>query len=133
LIFESNAVAADSDNGTLNNCSYSNTSIHSIQGVGHKSPIKGCYVSGVQGIVTLNTSNGFYIQDPHPDNDNSTSEGIFVYTKPKDAKKGDLVSVNGTVSEFQGKPPNPNILSITEIINPISRNCNSKKFKSIID
>ena len=92
----------DSDSIAETHCSYSNISIHSIQGAGHKSPIAGCFVSGIQGIVTLNTSNGFYMQDPHPDNDNSTSEGIFVYTAlaPKGVQKGDLASVDGTVYEY---------------------------------
>lgn len=100
------------------NCSYSNISIHSIQGEGHKSPLVGCYVSEIQGIVTLNTSIGFYIQDWRPDSKKITSEGILVYTKspPRDVKKGDLAYVSGTVAEYQSQN---NSLSLTEIINPL--------------
>lgn len=109
----------DSDNSAGKNCSYSNISIHYIQGAGHKSPLAGCSVSEIQGIVTLVTSNGFFMQDPHPDNDNRTSEGILVYTgsSPKNVKKGDLAYVNGTVKEYfqSGKPL---ALSVTEIVNP---------------
>lgn len=109
----------DSDSSAETNCSYSNISIHSIQGAGHKSPIAGCSVSGITGIVTLNTSNGFYMQDPHPDNDNSTSEGIFVYTAlaPESVQKGDLASVNGTVFEYS-RNTKPVSLSVTEIVDP---------------
>ncbi len=109
----------DSDSSAGTNCSYSNISIHSIQGAGHKSPIAGCFVTGIKGVVTLNTSNGFYMQDPHPDNDNSTSEGIFVYTAlaPKDVQKGDLASVDGTVYEYS-RNTKPLSLSVTEIVNP---------------
>jgi hypothetical protein len=74
-------ILQDSNSSAEKNCTYSNISIHSIQGAGHKSPIAGCSVSGIQGIVTLVTSKGFYMQDPRPDNDNRTSEGILVYTR----------------------------------------------------
>jgi predicted extracellular nuclease len=117
FIFGSTAFAEDSMNNAAVKCSYSNISIHSIQGAGHRSPVVGCWVSGVQGIVTLNTSNGFYIQDIHTDNNSSTSEGIFVFTKsyPNNVKKGDIAYVSGTVSEYQSDKYS---LSLTEIVNP---------------
>ncbi len=112
-------ILQDSNSSAGKNCSYSNISIHFIQGAGHKSPLAGCSVSEIQGIVTLVTSKGFYMQDPRPDNDNRTSEGILVYTgiPPKNIKKGDLAYVNGTVNEYiqDGKPLS---LSVTEIVNP---------------
>ena len=37
-------------------------------------------VAGVPGVVTATRFNGFYIQDPKPDRDDRTSEGIFVFT-----------------------------------------------------
>ena len=112
-------ILQDSNSSAEKNCTYSNISIHSIQGAGHKSPIAGCSVSEIQGIVTLVTSKGFYMQDPRPDNDNRTSEGILVYTRspPKNVKKGDLAYVSGTVNEYfqDGKPLS---LSVTKIVNP---------------
>lgn len=123
----------DSDSSAGMNRTHSNISIHSIQGAGHKSPIAGCSVSGIQGIVCLNTSYGFYMQDLYPDNDIRTSEGILVYTKrppkdvlksgfiygsPKNVSVGDLVSVDGTVYEFL-QTTKPLSLSVTEIVNPI--------------
>jgi uncharacterized protein len=118
LVFGSTAFAEDSNSIVATKCSYSNISIHSIQGAGHKSPVQGCWVSGVQGIVTLNTSNGFYIQDMHPDNNSITSEGVLVFTKipPNNVTEGDIANVSGTVSEYQ---PDKYSLSLTEIINPI--------------
>ena len=114
---DSNATAG---NAAGKNCTYSNISIHSIQGAGHRSPIAGCSVSGVQGVVTLNTSYGFYMQELHPDNDNRTSEGILIYTKspPKGVWIGDLAYVNGTVYEYL-QNVKPSSLSVTEIINPV--------------
>jgi predicted extracellular nuclease len=45
---------------------------------------------------------GFYLQDPMPDDDDATSEGIFVYTGTAPAAAvGDSVLVAGTVDEFR--------------------------------
>src|SRR5262249_62320217 len=54
--------------------------IHDIQGRAHVSPLKGRLVSGVPGTVTATRSNGYYLQDPDPDADHPTSEGLFVFT-----------------------------------------------------
>ena len=112
-------ILLDSNSSAGKNCTYSNISIHFIQGAGHKSPIEGCSVSGIRGIVTLVTSKGFYMQDPRPDNDNRTSESILIYTgsPPKNVKKGDLAYVNGTVNEYI-QDAKPLSLSVTEIVNP---------------
>jgi len=77
--------------------------IHDIQGAAHVSPKNGQNVSNVNGIVTAKRSNGFYMQDPNPDSDPATSEGIFVFTSsaPSAVNVGDAVKVNGRVSEFR--------------------------------
>jgi predicted extracellular nuclease len=79
--------------------------IGEIQGAAHISPKNGQAVAGVQGVVTakrtLNNSAGFWMQDGG-DGNNATSDGIFVFTRTAPAVTvGDLVSVNGTVSEFR--------------------------------
>ncbi|ODA17085.1 endonuclease [Geobacillus thermoleovorans] len=75
--------------------------IHDIQGVGHRSPWDGKQVTGVEGIVTyVPDSNHLYMQDPKPDNDERTSEGIFVYKPSHGAKPGDMVLIDGTVTEW---------------------------------
>ncbi|MEV6958395.1 endonuclease/exonuclease/phosphatase family protein [Streptomyces sp. NPDC051207] len=79
--------------------------VHDIQGSTRISAYAGKQVTGVTGIVTgvrtYGSSRGFWMQDPNPDADPATSEGLFVFTSsaPKVAV-GDAVSVSGTVSEF---------------------------------
>ena len=59
-------------------------------------------VAGVVGIVTAKRANGFYMQDPSPDADDATSEGIFVFTRRRPTVNvGDSVRVSGTVVEFR--------------------------------
>ncbi|MBD3886307.1 cadherin-like domain-containing protein [Phormidium tenue FACHB-886] len=92
--------------------------IHDIQGAAHRSPWVGQTVSNVPGIVTALATNGFYLQDPNPDNDDSTSEGIFVFTSSAPTVAvGDSVLVSGAVSEFR-PGNNANNLTITQIASP---------------
>ncbi|MBD2525077.1 SdiA-regulated domain-containing protein [Nostoc sp. FACHB-133] len=92
--------------------------IHDIQGAGHISPLRGQNVSNVAGIVTATASNGFYLQDPNPDNDVRTSEGIFVFTSSvPTVSVGDSILVSGTVTEFH-PGNNANNLTVTQITSP---------------
>ena len=76
--------------------------IHDVQGATHISPYAGQTVIGVPGIVTAKRSNGYYLQDPSPDANDKTSEGIFVFTSSAPTVSvGDAVSVSGTVAEFR--------------------------------
>ena len=78
--------------------------IHDIQGTTRISPYAGQQVTDVAGIVTgvrgYGSSRGFWMQDPNPDADPATSEGVFVFTSstPKVAV-GDSVLVAGTVTD----------------------------------
>lgn len=79
--------------------------IRDIQGKSHKSPLVDEGVTKVKGIVTSISNDkyqkGFFMQDPNPDNDPATSEGIFVkYSTTSNVKVGDSVSVDGTVKEL---------------------------------
>ncbi|MEB3310094.1 MAG: choice-of-anchor I family protein [Snowella sp.] len=98
------------------------TRISDIQGAGHLSPLRGQTVSGVPGIVTALAANGFYLQDPRPDNNEATADGIFVFTSSAPTVAiGDAVQVSGTVTEFTpgASSINPtNNLSITQITSP---------------
>ncbi|EOP75216.1 endonuclease/exonuclease/phosphatase [Bacillus cereus VDM006] len=76
--------------------------IHDIQGKSHVSPYDGKKVRNVEGVVTALDKYGFYIEDPQPDNDPATSEGIYVYKKDANIATGDLVQVDGEVEEFIG-------------------------------
>lgn len=94
--------------------------IHDIQGASHISPRNGSSVYHVPGTVTALRSNGFYLQDPNPDGDAATSEGIFVFTSAAPAvSAGDAVNVNGLVTEFRpGGTGGLANLTTTEIGNP---------------
>jgi uncharacterized protein len=93
--------------------------IAEIQGASHISPLVGESVNGVEGVVTARRTaggRGVWIQDPTPDADIATSEGVFVFLNAAPvAQIGDLVGVNGTVSEFRpgGDPDNLTITQIT--------------------
>ncbi|HLL93783.1 MAG TPA: Calx-beta domain-containing protein, partial [Spirosoma sp.] len=95
------------------------TRIRAIQGTAHTSPLLGQTVTNVPGIVTARAPNGFYMQDPNPDADDRTSEGIFVFTGSGTAPRasiqvGDGVEVSGQVAEF-GSGTN---LTVTQIGSP---------------
>jgi uncharacterized protein len=86
------------------------TLIHAIQGSGATSPvngservIEGVVVGDFQGSSGLN---GFFVQeeDADADTDPQTSEGLFVFAPGSDPiAVGDVVRVQGTVGEFNGK------------------------------
>ena len=78
--------------------------IHDIQGRQHLSPYRGSFALDVPGVVTARRFNGFYFQDAQPDDDDRTSEGIFVFTggsPPAAAAVGSGVLVSGRVTEFR--------------------------------
>jgi predicted extracellular nuclease len=76
------------------------TRIFTIQGSGSTSPLVGQSVI-TQGVVTRTTNTGFYMQDPTGDGDDTTSDGIFVFTSTAPpVNAGDLARVSGTVAEF---------------------------------
>ncbi|MGV9244171.1 endonuclease/exonuclease/phosphatase family protein [Streptomyces sp. NPDC003710] len=97
--------------------------IHDIQGTTRVSPLAGQKVTDVAGIVTgvrtYGSSKGFWIQDPDPDDNPATSEGVFVFTSsaPKVAV-GDSVTVTGTVSEYVPGGASSGNQSVTEITKP---------------
>ncbi|TCC49736.1 nuclease [Kribbella capetownensis] len=94
--------------------------IHDIQGAAHLSPLNGKPVKDVTGVVTAKSTNGFWFQDPQPDNDPATSEGIFVFTSSAPTVAvGDALTVQGTVAEFRpGGSGGTDNLTTTEITNP---------------
>ena len=107
-----------------NDVAAGNIRIHDIQGASHISPLLAsatgtAAVTNVPGIVTAIGSTGFYLQDPTPDNNDATSEGIFVFTGSTSPilsarTVGEAVLVTGTVSEFR-PGNNANNLTVTQI------------------
>jgi predicted extracellular nuclease len=95
------------------------TRIHDIQGAAHVSPMNGQDVSDVAGVVTAASGSGFWMQDPQPDGDPATSEGVFVYTGgAPTVQAGDSVTVGGTVSEYRSGGAGSDSLTTTEITGP---------------
>src|SRR5260221_7297611 len=89
--------------------------IHDIQGPSSSSPYNGETVGKIPGVVTAKRSNGFYLQDPNADGDDSTSEAMFVFATGAllTARAiGDAVTVDGSVTEFAFDATQ---LSITEL------------------
>ncbi|GGS93000.1 ExeM/NucH family extracellular endonuclease [Nonomuraea spiralis] len=79
-----------------------------VQGSGAASPLAGQTVR-VEGVVTgdfqrTDQLSGFFLQDPNPDDDPGTSEGLFVFAREsfKDVKVGDRVLVTGKAVEYNG-------------------------------
>ncbi|WP_223838349.1 endonuclease/exonuclease/phosphatase family protein [Saccharopolyspora pogona] len=95
--------------------------IHDVQGITRTSPMAGKVVR-FPGIVTatrtFGSARGFWLQDPEPDNDPRTSEGIFVVTGSvtTDVAVGDAVTVTGAVAEYRpsfGSPTTTELTSAT--------------------
>ncbi|MFJ2672498.1 endonuclease/exonuclease/phosphatase family protein [Streptomyces sp. NPDC087525] len=96
--------------------------IHGIQGTGRISPLVGTPVAEVPGIVIgvrTSGSRGFWIQDPRPDGDDATSEGVFVFTNSvPTVAVGDAVQVSGTVGEYIPGGAASGNQSVTQIASP---------------
>ena len=80
--------------------------ISAIQGDGKTSPMVGETVT-IEGIVVgdfqeRNELKGFFVQSDTPDDDPSTSEGIFVYDDDFEVCMGDRVRIVGDVKEYKG-------------------------------
>ena len=94
-------------------------SIADIQGTAHRSPREGVKVADVPGVVTAKSGNGFWFQDPTPDADPATSDGLFVFTSSAPAVAvGDAVTVTGTVTEFRPGGATSTNLTTTELTIP---------------
>ncbi|MBD1379914.1 5'-nucleotidase C-terminal domain-containing protein [Metabacillus arenae] len=74
--------------------------IHDIQGAGHTSPYEGKTVANIDGIVTHIDGANIYIQEPNPDENPKTSEGLLIYKRNHGAKVGDHINVAGQVKEY---------------------------------
>ena len=103
--------------------------IHEVQGNGDTSPLVGQTVK-IEGIVVGDFQdgaagsngdlNGFHVQeeDADADGDPATSEGIFVFNGSNpavDVQIGDLVSVEGPVSEFFGQTQLTSFTGVTVV------------------
>ncbi|KAL5512830.1 hypothetical protein ACEPAG_3096 [Sanghuangporus baumii] len=94
------------------------TSITDIQGPSFLSPLNGHLVSGVLGLVTAKSTQGFWIQGNQVD-DERVSNGLFVFSTSANVLNqvavGDFITLSGRVSEFRSSA---SYLFSTEIIGP---------------
>ncbi|MGY1434901.1 endonuclease/exonuclease/phosphatase family protein [Streptomyces reniochalinae] len=95
--------------------------IHDIQGTTRVSPLAGRHVADVPGIVTgvrdFGSARGFWMQDPHPDRNPATSEGLFVHTGEESpgVSVGDSLRVAGRVGEYYPGGEEAGGQSVTEL------------------
>ncbi|MGJ8521674.1 hypothetical protein R84981_000335 [Carnimonas sp. R-84981] len=107
----------DSDDGDTPPDPDTITLISSIQGSGPVSPLVGDQVT-VEAVVTMNAQDGlsgFFIEeeDADWDDDDTTSEGIFVYTPEAETlHEGDKVRLSATVDNYQGKNELKNVTQL---------------------
>jgi predicted extracellular nuclease len=96
------------------------TRIREIQGASHTSPLAGERASRTPGIVTAKTSSGFWFEDPAPDDDPATSEGLFVFGSSAAGRVavGDAVEVSGNITEFRPGGSSTANLTTTELTSP---------------
>lgn len=89
--------------------------IPQIQGAGAASPFVGTRQT-TEGVVTHKVSNGFYLQDAGGDGDQTTSDGIFVFTgTAPTVTVGDRLRLTGTVSEFNAGNPARTVTQLTGV------------------
>ncbi|MGH9362903.1 MAG: hypothetical protein ACRD2T_13395, partial [Thermoanaerobaculia bacterium] len=75
--------------------------IWEIQGNGLASPYTGQTILTKGNVVTAVIPNGYFIQDPTPDADPETSNGLHVFTgSAPTVAVGDLIDVQGNIAEF---------------------------------
>ena len=96
--------------------------IYTIQGESHLSPFEGENVV-TTGIVTAVSTSGFYLQDATGDDNDATSDAIFVFLGDEPRSEptvsvGDEVKVRGPVSEFVPGGADTGNLSTTQIFRP---------------
>ena len=110
------AISGDRAIGTILNDDPISLTIMQIQGLGHTSAYVGQNVT-TTGIVTQIGPNGYYVQDPHGDGNDGTSDAVYVFTHvAPSVAVGDAVQVTGTVAEFSSDPGVG--LTVTEIDSP---------------
>jgi len=92
-------------------------SIAEINGNKFLSPYAGQNVTSVTGLVTAKGSSGIWLRSTTPDNDVATSDSLFVFssTVGKNISVGDIISLDGKVSEFRSSP---DFLYLTELGSP---------------
>ncbi len=108
------------------------TDIVTVQGAGPSSPLEGQRVT-VRGVVTADLRGsgeigGLFIQQPVPDTDPRTSEGLYIFTNDQTLLSvGDYIQVTGAVVEFRRS----GVDSLTQLAEkPIIERCGAASLPS---
>jgi predicted extracellular nuclease len=77
--------------------------IAEINGDAFLSPLNGTKVEDVKGLVTAKNAQGVFVRSTEPDDDDKTSESIFLFNRNVTSlvKVGDLVTFDATVEEYR--------------------------------
>jgi hypothetical protein len=93
------------------------STIHAVQGTTRKATQQTVTVTGI--VTGIRSGAGFFIQDPNPDTDPRTSEGLYVYTgSTPSTAVGNKVTVTGTVTEYYPGGSSAGGQSVTELAQP---------------
>src|SRR4051794_17929583 len=77
--------------------------IAEINGNRFNTPLNGTTVTDVEGLVTAKGPNGIWLRSTQPDDDDRTSEGIYVFNRNvgADLAVGDIISLDGSVFMYR--------------------------------
>lgn len=91
--------------------------IAEINGNKYLSPYSGQSVTNVTGLVVAKGPSGIWIRSTTPDKDPATSEAVYVFSSSvgKTLSVGDIITLDGKVSEYRSSP---DYLYLTEIGSP---------------
>ena len=78
-------------------------SIAEINGNRFLSPLVNSSVTDVEGLVTAISQDGAFLRSTKPDDDDATSDSVFLYAKNMTDKVavGDIVTLDGRVVEYR--------------------------------
>lgn len=94
--------------------------ISEINGLAFRSPYENQKVTNVTGLVTAVGPSGFFLRDTTPDRNVQSSSSVYVFTSTSatvkgQLKTGDIVTIDGTVTEYRSTK---DYLYLTEITLP---------------
>ncbi|KAI4196905.1 MAG: hypothetical protein LQ348_002228 [Seirophora lacunosa] len=88
-----------------------------LTGTKYLSPLSGSAFSNLTGLVTAKGPNGLWIRSTQPDDDERTSESVYVFSRSVGANlaAGDIITLDGNVTEYRSSSA---YLFLTEVTSP---------------